>query len=73
MGFVGVAPDEGAKESGAIDFLYEAETPEVLNSALDQARQTGALLIELAREMRDLEDVLTEALQEQRNDKKGAA
>jgi ABC-2 type transport system ATP-binding protein len=69
IGFVGVAPAEGSKEPGRIDFLYDAETPEALNAALDQARQSGALLIELAREMRDLEDVLAEALQEQ----KGAA
>ena len=33
-----------------------------LNRALDGARATGALLVELERASRDLEDVLTEAL-----------
>ena len=60
------APVEGSREPGMVDFFYEAEAPEVLNAALDQARQTGALLIELSREMRDLEDVLAEALEADR-------
>jgi ABC-2 type transport system ATP-binding protein len=33
-----------------------------LNQALDRARGAGALLVELERASRDLEDVLTEAL-----------
>ncbi|MBK8254866.1 MAG: ABC transporter ATP-binding protein [Polyangiaceae bacterium] len=37
-------------------------TPEALNQALDAARSRGALIIGLARDLRDLEDVLAEAL-----------
>ncbi|WP_437976503.1 ABC transporter ATP-binding protein [Sorangium sp. So ce295] len=40
----------------------EAESPATLNEALDQARRAGALLVELSRDLRDLEDVLAEAL-----------
>jgi ABC-2 type transport system ATP-binding protein len=64
MGFAAV---ESPKESATSDFLCEAETPEDLNAHIDQARRSGALLVELAREMRDLEDVLAEALQEQQD------
>jgi ABC-2 type transport system ATP-binding protein len=53
-----------AEESTTVDFFCEAEAPEALNARIDQARQAGALLVELTREMRDLEDVLTEALEE---------
>lgn len=48
------------REAGA--FRCEAETPELLNEALDRARQAGALLVEVAREERDLEEVLQEAV-----------
>ena len=54
---IGLAAGDG---EGA--FTCEAEDPAALNGILDQARARGALLIELARDMRDLEDVLTEAL-----------
>src|SRR5262245_56721615 len=40
----------------------EADTPERLNEALDRARRTGALLVEVAREEKDLEEVLQEAV-----------
>lgn len=43
-------------------FRIEAESPAVLNERLDQARRAGALLVELSRDLRDLEDVLAEAL-----------
>jgi ABC-2 type transport system ATP-binding protein len=43
-------------------FICEASTPELLNQRLDQARRAGAMLVELTPELRDLEDVLTEAL-----------
>lgn len=48
--------------SDPADFRCDAETPEALNALLDSARATGALLVELTREARDLEDVLSEAL-----------
>lgn len=61
--------DEGAlsrsglsKGEGEGVFLCEAADPRELNAALDRARSSGALLIELQRDMRDLEDVLAEAL-----------
>lgn len=40
----------------------EAEDPRALNEKLDAARARGALLIELARDLKDLEEVLSEAL-----------
>jgi len=40
----------------------DAEGPEGLNAALDRARQRGALVLEIAREVRDLEAVLADAL-----------
>jgi ABC-2 type transport system ATP-binding protein len=43
-------------------FLCDAADPEALNALLDAARREGALLVELARSTRDLEDVLAEAL-----------
>ncbi|NUQ72215.1 MAG: ABC transporter ATP-binding protein [Polyangiaceae bacterium] len=62
LGFA-APPDGTPREPGPVDFLCEAETPEALNAQIDKARQCGALLLELSREMRDLEDVLAEALQ----------
>ena len=47
-------------ESGAWEL--DAPDPIALNRALDGARASGALLVELERASRDLEDVLTEAL-----------
>ena len=48
----------------AQDGAWEIPAPDAatLNRALDRARSAGALLIELERASRDLEDVLTEAL-----------
>jgi ABC-2 type transport system ATP-binding protein len=43
-------------------FRVEADSPQALNDKLDLARRGGALLIELARDLKDLEDVLAEAL-----------
>ena len=40
----------------------EGDTPERLNEALDRARRAGALLVEVAREEKDLEEVLQEAV-----------
>lgn len=68
-GFVFSPSAEQAKDAQTLDFICEAETPEALNAQIDKARQAGALLVELAREMRDLEDVLAEALREK--DEKG--
>ncbi len=68
----GFVPMEGSKESTTVDFLCEAEAPEALNAQIDQARQAGALLVELTREMRDLEDVLTEALEENKTTQEAA-
>jgi ABC-2 type transport system ATP-binding protein len=44
------------------DFHCEAADAEALNALLDRARSTGALLLELGRELRELEEVLTETL-----------
>jgi ABC-2 type transport system ATP-binding protein len=43
-------------------YRVEAESPAALNEKLDAARRGGALLVELSRDLRDLEDVLAEAL-----------
>lgn len=43
-------------------YRIDAPDPEALNQKLDAARAQGALLIELSRDLRDLEDVLKEAL-----------
>ncbi|MDC3959554.1 ABC transporter ATP-binding protein [Polyangium jinanense] len=43
-------------------FVVDAPDPTALNDLLDQARRTGARLVELAHDVRDLEDVLAEAL-----------
>lgn len=43
-------------------FLYEARDPAALNALLDRTRTTGACLVELRRDVRDLEEVLAEAL-----------
>lgn len=43
-------------------FRCEADTPEKLNEALDRARRSGALLVEVAKEEKDLEEVLQEAV-----------
>jgi ABC-2 type transport system ATP-binding protein len=53
---LGFTPAEG----GAWEL--DAPDPIALNRALDGARASGALLVELERASRDLEDVLTEAL-----------
>ncbi|MFT3913725.1 MAG: ABC transporter ATP-binding protein [Anaeromyxobacteraceae bacterium] len=41
---------------------FAGEGPEALNLALDQARDAGALVVELTAESRDLEDVLAAAI-----------
>jgi ABC-2 type transport system ATP-binding protein len=43
-------------------FRYGGGGPEALNAALDRARASGALLVELAQDGKDLEVVLAEAL-----------
>lgn len=43
-------------------YRVDAPDPAALNALLDAARAAGALLIELHRDLRDLEDVLTDAL-----------
>jgi ABC-2 type transport system ATP-binding protein len=48
------------REEGA--WRCEADTPEALNEALDRARRSGALLVAVAREEKDLEEVLQEAV-----------
>lgn len=49
-----------AGEDGA--FRVEAADPAALNETLDAARRAGALLVELSRDLKDLEQVLAEAL-----------
>ncbi|HEY1418335.1 MAG TPA: ABC transporter ATP-binding protein, partial [Myxococcaceae bacterium] len=66
------APDGPAANEALISLGFEpaeggsweinAADPPALNRALDGARASGALLVELERASRDLEDVLTEAL-----------
>ncbi|HYG68350.1 MAG TPA: ABC transporter ATP-binding protein [Anaeromyxobacteraceae bacterium] len=41
-----------------------AGRPEALNAALDRARTGGALLLELSREAKDLEEILADAVEE---------
>lgn len=55
---LGLRPLEG--DNG--QFLVDAEDPAALNGILDEARRRGALLVELGRDIRELEDVLSEAL-----------
>nr|WP_239578466.1 ABC transporter ATP-binding protein [Archangium primigenium] len=52
-------------ERTASEGIYQVEASDVtaLNLALDKARATGALLVELKREARDLETVLTSAME----------
>jgi ABC-2 type transport system ATP-binding protein len=56
-------PDLGFRPTD-VDSVYRIEAPDpaALNDCLDAARRKGALLIELSRDLRDLEDVLAEAL-----------
>ncbi|MBI4818407.1 MAG: ABC transporter ATP-binding protein [Deltaproteobacteria bacterium] len=42
------------------EFRVHADNPEALNQQLDRARAEGAVLVELVRETRDLEDVLSQ-------------
>ncbi len=52
----------GREHAGDGVLFCNAESPAALNDKLAEARSRGALLIELARDLRDLEDVLAEAL-----------
>jgi ABC-2 type transport system ATP-binding protein len=61
--------DRGALEAaglraGSTEGLYhlEAEDPAALNAVLDKARAAGGLLVELRREVQDLEAVLTSVM-----------
>jgi ABC-2 type transport system ATP-binding protein len=45
-------------------FGLEAEGPAALNAALDAARAAGALVVEVGREQRELEQVLADAMEE---------
>jgi ABC-2 type transport system ATP-binding protein len=62
----GVAPDAAAAAGLiAAGEAWAFEGPAVaLNAALDAARRTGALVVGVAREQRDLEQVLAEATEE---------
>jgi ABC-2 type transport system ATP-binding protein len=44
------------------NFYCEASSARDLNDLIDRARSSGALVVELARDLRDLEDVLAEAV-----------
>ncbi|HMK74417.1 MAG TPA: ABC transporter ATP-binding protein [Myxococcaceae bacterium] len=52
----------GFRPAGDGTFHLDAPDAAALNAALDRARVAGALLVELTRASRDLEDVLAEAL-----------
>jgi ABC-2 type transport system ATP-binding protein len=62
------SPEPGILNSGFVkadepgSFIFNTEELETLNAALDRARAAGALLMELGPELRDLEDVLREAI-----------
>ncbi|WP_276375599.1 ABC transporter ATP-binding protein [Corallococcus exercitus] len=56
----GVAPAGGGREDGV--YMVDAADVAVLNAALDRARASGALLMELKREGADLEAVLVGAV-----------
>lgn len=53
---------EPQADPGSMAFHCEAADPVALNVMLDRARAAGALIVELSRESRDLEDVLSEAV-----------
>jgi ABC-2 type transport system ATP-binding protein len=53
---------EPQADPGSSSFYCEAADPVALNALLDRARAAGALIVELSRESRDLEDVLSEAV-----------
>jgi ABC-2 type transport system ATP-binding protein len=50
-------------------FLCDAQDPALLNATLDRSRASGACLVELRRDVRDLEEVLAEALTPQVTEK----
>ncbi|HSN92055.1 MAG TPA: ABC transporter ATP-binding protein [Anaeromyxobacteraceae bacterium] len=50
-----------AQEGGA--FAHDAADPAALNAALDAARAAGALVVEVGREQRELEQVLADAME----------
>lgn len=52
----------GFRAAGDGAYRIEAETPAALNESLDKARRAGGMLVELSRDLRDLEDVLADAL-----------
>jgi ABC-2 type transport system ATP-binding protein len=53
----------GFVNAGSVDrWRCEAADPAELNALLDRARSTGAALIELSRDEKELEDVLADAL-----------
>jgi len=56
---LGFIPLDGAVDS----FRCEADDTVALNAQLDRARAAGAMLVELTRDLKDLEDVLAEAVQ----------
>ncbi|MBS2029673.1 MAG: ABC transporter ATP-binding protein [Deltaproteobacteria bacterium] len=43
-------------------FVIEAQDPAALNAALDGARQSGALIVEVSADRRDLEEVMADAV-----------
>jgi len=56
--------DAGFSPAGEADvYLCEAADPAALAARLDAARAAGALLVELARDQRDLEELLAEAVE----------
>jgi len=58
---LGFVPVEGVADEPPI-FSCEAADAPVLNELLDQARAAGALMVELRRDTRDLEEVLADAV-----------
>src|SRR5262249_29980374 len=58
----GPIAEEPPRDGEPVGFACDAGEPEALNRLLDKARAAGALLVELRRDMRDLEDVLADAV-----------
>jgi ABC-2 type transport system ATP-binding protein len=62
----------GFTEGEAGAWRLAADGPEALNAAIDRARAAGALLVEVAREGKDLEAVLAEAMAPPRGEEQAA-
>ncbi|MBI2372443.1 MAG: ABC transporter ATP-binding protein [Deltaproteobacteria bacterium] len=51
---------DGEASRTTLSYRFKTDDPSSLNEALDRARSAGAIVVELLRETRDLEDVLSD-------------